>query len=62
MAMNDKLLLDIQSVAERVSLSERMVKELIRTGALRSVKIGARRLVHTADLEEFAAGLREVQR
>ncbi len=55
---NDVLLLDVPAVAIRLSVSERFIKEQIRRGTLRSVKLGSRRLVHIADLEAFAERLR----
>jgi excisionase family DNA binding protein len=56
--VTEKIFLDIQAVAERTSLSERTVKELLRRGDIKSLKVGARRLIHAADLDEFAERLR----
>ena len=52
------VLLDIRTVAHRSSLSERTVKECIRTGMIHSCKVGTRRLVHIDDFNDFAQRLR----
>jgi excisionase family DNA binding protein len=53
------LLVSVDEAASRLSIGERLTKRLIATGELPSVKIGARRLIHRRDLEQFAERLRE---
>ncbi len=50
---DSKVLLAVGEVCERLSLGRSLVFELLATGAIRSVKIGRRRLVPTGALEEF---------
>ena len=46
-------LLSLQEVARLLRLSERTVRQHARSGALRSVVIGRRRLVDPVDLDQF---------
>jgi excisionase family DNA binding protein len=52
-------LLGLREVSQRTSLSYSTVKTLVARGKIRSVTVGRRRLVHHADLEEWADGLRK---
>lgn len=47
----------IEEAAEALRVSRTHVYELIRSGRLRSVKIGSRRLVPIAALDEYLAAL-----
>jgi len=49
----------ITEVAEKLKVSPWMVKKLIRERDLSSIRIGARRLVPAADLEEYLRELRK---
>jgi excisionase family DNA binding protein len=60
-ASGPPILLSVDECAARLSISARLVKQLIRRSELQSVKLGARRLVHIADLHEFAERLRAEQ-
>jgi excisionase family DNA binding protein len=51
------LLLDLDEVARRLSVSRRTVERLAETGELPTVKIGASRRVHVEALADFAAAL-----
>ncbi|WP_394890152.1 helix-turn-helix domain-containing protein [Mesorhizobium sp. AaZ16] len=55
--MNDTKLLSIQDLVRETRLGRTSVFELIRTGRLRSIKIGKRRLVRANDLSTFIDGL-----
>jgi len=55
---NEKLLLRPEEVAELLSIGRSKVYELIGTGQLASVRIGACRRVPVSDLVEFVSGLR----
>lgn len=52
-----KLLLSIPEACEVLGLGRSTVCELIRSGELRSVKVGRRRLVPMAGADEYVAGL-----
>lgn len=54
-------LYDIEGVTEVTNLGRTTVFALIRDGKLRSVKVGRRRMVPAAALDEFIAGLEEDQ-
>lgn len=55
--MNDKLH-DIESTkAQLGGLGRTTVFELLRTGALRSVKVGKRRMVPQSEIDRYIAGL-----
>lgn len=49
----------IEGAAESLAVSERTVRRLIHDGQLRSVKVGGRRLIPVAALDEFVAALAE---
>jgi excisionase family DNA binding protein len=52
-----RLLLTPEEAADRLSLSRTTVYELIRTGELRSVKIGRARRVPVVALQDYVDGL-----
>lgn len=52
-----RLLLTPEEAADRLALSRTTIYELIRTGELRSVKIGRARRIPVAALGEYVAGL-----
>lgn len=54
-------LYDINSVTEVTGLGRTTIFTLIREGKLRSVKVGRRRMVPAAALDEFIAGLEAEQ-
>jgi excisionase family DNA binding protein len=54
-----KLVFSVGEAAEVLGIGTTLAKELIRTGELRSIKIGRRRLVARADLEVFVERCRE---
>jgi excisionase family DNA binding protein len=47
----------VEEAAEALRLSRRTVYELIRSGRLRTVKVGSRRLVPVAAVREYVEGL-----
>jgi len=49
----------VGEAAEALRLSRTVVYELIRCGALRTVKVGARRLVPVEAVSEYVAGLED---
>ena len=51
------LLCSVNQAADALGLSRSMVYELIRSGRLRTVKQGRRRLVPVAALSEYVASL-----
>ena len=51
-----RLALGVQEVADALGVSRELVKQLIRTGELPSVKLGRRRLISRKALERFLAG------
>jgi excisionase family DNA binding protein len=57
--MNDKLLYRVPEAAAFLSLSRAKVYELIKTGVLKSVRIGGARRVRGEDLRAFVASLGE---
>lgn len=57
----DKLLLDVETVADRLSLGRTVIYRLLGDGSLRSIKIGKRRLVPTEALAEFVANQEAVE-
>ena len=52
------ILLNVDEAAEALRLSRSLLYELIRSGQLRTVKAGRRRLVPVAALTEYVDGLR----
>ena len=48
-----RLAYSVEEAAAIIGISRRTVYELLRTGQLRSVKIGSRRLIRHTDLERF---------
>ena len=56
-----RLLVSISEAAAALGISHRSVRGLIYTGKLRSVRVGARRLIAVEDLECFVRTLRESQ-
>lgn len=57
--MGEKLLLTVDEAAKRMGLGRSFTYDLIRRGALVSLKIGGARRVAIADLEEFVGRLRD---
>ncbi len=55
----EKLLLKPEEAAEILSIGRSKVSELIGTGELASVRIGACRRIPAEALSEFVAGLRD---
>lgn len=55
--MNEKLLYKVSDVAACLSLSRTKVYELVRSGALPSVRIGGTRRVRGADLAAYVDSL-----
>lgn len=53
------LLLNVDEAAEALRLSRSLLYELIRSGRLRTVKAGRRRLVPVSALAEYVASLSE---
>ncbi len=50
-------LLDMDTVAESLAVSHGTVKNLVSTGRLPSLKLGARRLIRRSDLGRFIKNL-----
>ncbi|MEM9893770.1 MAG: helix-turn-helix domain-containing protein [Actinomycetota bacterium] len=53
----DKRLCTVEEAAAALSLGRTSVFHLISEGRIRTVKVGARRLVPTSSLDEFVADL-----
>jgi excisionase family DNA binding protein len=53
----EPLLLDVPAIARMTSLGKSKIWELIASGELMSVKVGARRLIPREAVEAFVAGL-----
>jgi excisionase family DNA binding protein len=51
-----RLALGVQEVADALGVSRELVRQMIRTGKLPSVKLGRRRLISRKALERFLAG------
>ncbi len=51
-----RLAFGVQEVADALGVSRELVKQMIRTGQLPSVKLGRRRLISRKTLERFLAG------
>jgi excisionase family DNA binding protein len=56
-----RLLVSTSEAAAALGLSHRTVRGLVYAGKLRSIKVGARRLITVDDLEGFVRSLRESQ-
>ncbi len=54
-ALNDRLLLKVERVAQALDLSRSQVAEMIATGELPSIKIGRSRRVPVAALRQWIA-------
>lgn len=54
-----RLTFSVEEAADVLGIGLTMAKQLIRTGELRSIKIGRRRLVAWADLEAFVERCRD---
>lgn len=52
-----KLLLSVTEAAARLGVGRTLMYELIRTGAIPSVRVGRLRRIRAADLEAYAAAL-----
>jgi excisionase family DNA binding protein len=52
-----KLLLTVEEAAALLGIKRTLTYELIRTGALASVRVGRLRRIRFSDLDAFAAGL-----
>lgn len=59
--MPEKLLYQVKEAAERINLGRSTVYTLIRTGQIESVKVGRKRLIASAALDEFVARVRAAQ-
>jgi excisionase family DNA binding protein len=57
--MSDRMLYRAEQAAEQLGVSRATLYELIRTGALTSIKIGRSRRISRAALETYVAGLTE---
>jgi excisionase family DNA binding protein len=51
-----RLAFGVQEAADALGVSRELVKHMIRTGELPSVKLGRRRLISRKALERFLAG------
>lgn len=56
-ARGERALLDIPTVAHRLSIGRSLVYELIRRGELPSVRVNSSRRVRAADLEAYVERL-----
>ena len=56
-----RLLVSVTEAARALGISHRSVRGLVYSGQLKSVKVGARRLIAVNDLEGFVQSLRERQ-
>jgi excisionase family DNA binding protein len=54
-----RLLVSVTEAAAALGISHRSVRGLVYAGKLRSLKVGARRLIAVEDLEGFVRSLRE---
>lgn len=57
MGETDKLVYSVNEAAELLSIGRTLAYSLIRSGELRTLKIGHRRLVARADLDDYIARL-----
>lgn len=53
MTNSDKLLYSIKDAAEKLSISQRVMEQLIHDGHVETIKIGRRRLVPSEALTEY---------
>jgi len=51
------LLLTINQVAGLLNLGRTKTYEIVRSGKLKSIKVGSRRLIRREDVEQYVAGL-----
>ncbi len=51
----EKLLFDIREAAERMGLSQRSVRLLVKSGQLASIRVGTSIRIRACDLLEFCA-------
>lgn len=51
----EKVLLDVESAAEALSLGRTVIYRLLGDGSLRSIKVGKRRLIPVDALAEFVS-------
>ncbi len=58
-ATQSRLAYGLDEVAQQTGLSTAFLRKLARAGTLRTKKFGARRMVLSADLEEFLKGENE---
>lgn len=56
-----RLLFGIPEAAEALSLGDRTVWKYVQSGAIRSIRLGGRRLIPASALAEFVAGLLEAE-
>lgn len=56
-ALGSELLVSVPEAGRRLGISRSTALELVASGRLGSVKVGARRLVPVAELERFVADL-----
>jgi len=57
-ALHDSIdALDIRTAANRIGISSRTLHRLVRTGELRSIKLGRRRLVRVETLRDYLDAL-----
>lgn len=56
----DPILYDVDEAADALRLSRSLLYELIRSGQLRTVKAGRRRLVPVSALAEYVESISEV--
>lgn len=54
-----RLLVSVTEAAAALGIGHRSVRGLVYAGKLRSLKVGARRLIAVEDLEGFVRSLRE---
>ena len=51
--LHDELVVTVAEAADRLKISEWMIRKLINDGSLRSLKVGSRRLIPVHDLISF---------
>jgi excisionase family DNA binding protein len=55
------LVWNVAEAAEKLGISRAHIYKFIQTGELRSLKIGSRRMILPADVEDFLARSRDAQ-